>query len=253
MITNKPRVLYMDIETSLCHAYVWSPGKQYVSVNQLSSDRMIMTIAWKFGDEKTVHAATWGTGKSLASRMKGEKRMLKAFAKAVEQADIMVTHNGARFDVPIIKARMMAHDLPALTEVIQEDTYQMCRGIGLQSKKLNEIARVLGVGRKIKSSYQWWVDLLESNDQASMDEMVKYNKMDVTVLEAVHKKVVKYAPVKGHRGVISGKHRDDSCPTCGSEDIGLNTGAIYRYTSTGRYYRFKCNDCGAGWRGRKQV
>ncbi len=52
---KKERVLYFDIETSPCLAYVWGCGKQYVGAQQIKKDRKILSIGYMFeGDKKAI-------------------------------------------------------------------------------------------------------------------------------------------------------------------------------------------------------
>ena len=49
---NKPKILYFDIETSPCVAYVWGCGKQFVGSKQLKKERKIISIGYLFNDQK---------------------------------------------------------------------------------------------------------------------------------------------------------------------------------------------------------
>ena len=69
--------------------------------------------------------------------------------------------------------------------------------------------------------------------------MEEYNKNDVTLLEKVYWKLLPW--IKGHpnHGLYDGSA---VCPHCASTSL-VKRG--YYYTSTVKYQRVKCSDCGA--------
>ncbi len=86
------------------------------------------------------------------------------------------------------------------------------------SNKLDYLARFLGIGAKLETHYDLWVDVVLRKCPKSLDYMVKYNRSDVALLEKVYHALAGYCPPKTHVGVLL--HNDKwSCPYCGSENV----------------------------------
>jgi hypothetical protein len=58
-----------------------------------------------------------------------------------------------------------------------------------------------------------WKDIVFKKDQQAMNKMVDYCKMDVTVLEAVFKKLNSYSAPSTHYAVMNGDEKY-CCPEC---------------------------------------
>ena len=240
----QPNILYFDIETSLRPCYLFAPGTQYVAPGAFTEERQIISIAWAWNDEKEVHTQDWGKGKTYTKRLPAERKMLKTFSECMEYADIVVGHNINKFDLPIIRARLMAHGLPDLPPVITEDTYALSRKLGFQSKKLDVLGEILGVGRKTPTALSWWTKLSISNDQAVLKDMVKYNKVDVQLTRDVYKKMLPYLKPQLHRGIMLHGTSDHTCPECGSDNVRESASNQYYISGASKKVRLNCNDCG---------
>ena len=102
------------------------------------------------------------------------------------------------------------------------DTLKIARSkFKFNSNKLDYIASFLGIGHKIKTDFNLWTDIVLNKDAKAMEDMVKYCKMDVVLLEQVFNALSRHMEPKTHYGVIFGTDRG-SCPECGSDDIIRN-------------------------------
>ncbi len=94
--------------------------------------------------------------------------------------------------------------------------------------------------------FTMWLECLANNLEA-WKEMEKYNKHDVLALEELY-----YRLIPWDNSLNFNLYIDDPslvC-SCGSTDF-RNKG--YVYTSTGKYSRHKCNECGAESRGKENL
>ncbi len=163
--------------------------------------------------------------------------------KIMEEADIIVAHNGDAFDIKKANARFAVHGLkpPALSKSI--DTLKLARRtFKFDSNKLDNIGRYLGVGRKLNhTGAKLWRDCL-AGDMKAWRLMKRYNAVDVELLQAVY---LKLRPWGAHPN-LNLYTGGDGCPTCQSSNIvmrGMNYGkSVVRQ-------RMLCKDCGASFSG----
>jgi len=231
------RILILDIETAPNIAYVWGAWKQNVGQKQWLEKSHIMSFASKWLGEDEIFY--------MDNRSNNNKGIVTVLYELLNQADIVVAHNGQRFDLPVIIGRGVVHDLTPPSPYFVVDTFQVARReLRLVSNSLANLCEDLGLPMKqdLKKfpGFQLWLECLKGNDEA-WDEMEEYNKHDVVSLEALYLRLRPY--VRNHPNVS----RDDTnvaCPKCGSGRIQYRG---YYYTRAGLCYRrFVCLDCG-GW------
>jgi DNA polymerase elongation subunit (family B) len=228
--------LYFDIEVSPNIGMFWEAGfKKSIGHENIIKERAIICICYKWEDDKEVQSLHWDSKQS-------DKSLLEKFIKIANQADELVAHNGDRFDLSWIRTRCLYHRIPMFPSYTTIDTLKISRSkFKFNSNKLDYIAKFLGVGAKIKTEFSLWTDILLNKDKLAMEKMIKYCKMDVAVLEKVHKELNNHVLSKTHYGVIFGQDRG-SCPECGSDQLHINK---YKILASGiRKIIYVCNTCG---------
>lgn len=247
-ITRKtPKILIFDIETSPMKAYVWKRWKENISLDQLISDWYIIcwSAKWLYSDEVMGDRLT-------AEEVKGEddSRVVRSLYELINQSDIVVTHNGEKFDIPRINARFITHGLSPTSPYYSIDTCKIARKqFGFSSNKLNALATYFHFDHKLDTSFELWKKCVEGDEQA-LNYMLIYNKRDVTLLEEVF---IKLRPwIKG--GPNIGTYLDSTgpiCCKCGNNNLKLID--KFYYTTIGKYKLYRCKSCGAISRGRKNI
>src|SRR5882762_5134241 len=97
MINKKPKILFYDLETSYTVGAVWGLYKQNVAA--VLRDPYILTVAWKWGDEKIVHVKSLRDFKLYKKDKKNDRDIVEFIRKELfDKADIIVAHNGNSFD-----------------------------------------------------------------------------------------------------------------------------------------------------------
>lgn len=236
MTTTKRKRLYFDIETAPNIGFFWTAGfKLNISTESIIKERAIICICYKWEEDKITHSLNWDSKQN-------DKKMLQDFIKVANEADELVGHNGDKFDLAWIRTRCLFHRIEMFPTYVTIDTLKVARSkFKFNSNKLNYIAKYLGIGQKIHTDYDLWKDIVLNKDKDAMDKMIKYCKMDVILLEKVHKELSLHIPAKTHYGVIFGADRG-SCPECGSDDIIKNN---KRVTSSGIVkVQMRCKTCG---------
>ena len=233
--TNRKR-LFFDIETSPNIGLFWEAGyKKNIDYSNIIEERAIICICYKWEDSKEVGYLTWDSKQC-------DKKMLQKFIDIANSADQLVGHNGDRFDLAWIRTRCLFHRIDMFPTYTTIDTLKVSRSkFKFNSNKLDYIAKYLGMGKKIKTEFGLWKDIVLNKDKAAMTKMIKYCQQDVKLLEKVYKELSVHLSSKTHFGVIFGADRG-SCPECGSDNIQRNT---LRVTATGiKKIQYRCGTCG---------
>ncbi len=230
---NNTKVLFLDVETSPNQAFVWGLYKQNIGINQMIDSSRV--ICW---------SAKWA-GKSpvLYSGLNTDEHsvVIARMYELMEQADIVVTYNGDRFDLPTLKKEFLMHGLPPPAPSKSVDLYKVVKKqFRFPSNKLDYICQELGLGTKTKhTGFQLWVDCV-NGDENTWKTMEKYNKQDVKLLELLYNRLTSWIG----RSLNSNVHGDgsNSCPACGSDHLQSRG---YSVTLSGRSKRYQCQSCGA--------
>ena len=231
----KPKILIYDIETSPMLAWIWRIGNKIsVSHSQIEALGDIICICYKWVGGKETYALDWGAKQDST-------RMLKDFEKVIKDADVVIAHNGDRFDVKHINTQRLLKGLDPLAWPTSEDTLKMLRRhFTFPCFKLDFLSGLLTGSGKDKMEFQDWISIVRDKDEKALAKMIKYCKKDVRQLEQVFLSTKKYLTPIAHRGIIIQGDRD-SCPSCGSLDRIKNGSKIKR---TGRHQTYQCKDCG---------
>ena len=235
VLKTRRRRLYFDVEVSPNIGLFWEAGyKKNIGHDNIIKERAIICICYKWEDEKEVYSLQWDSKQS-------DKKMLEQFIKVANQSDEMVGHNGDRFDLSWIRTRCLFHKIDMFPNYITVDTLKISRSkFRFNSNKLDYIAKFLGVGKKIKTDFSLWKDILLHKDKVAMSKMVKYCKMDVIVLEKVYDQLRNHIPIKTHFGKVFNQDRG-SCPECGSDDLYVK---CTRFTASGtQKNQYQCKTC----------
>lgn len=204
--------LFFDIETSPNIGFFWSSGyKQTINPDNIIKERAIICICYKWEGENKTYSLTW-------DKNQDDKEMLVNFIEVANEADELVGHNGDKFDLAWIRTRCLYHNIFMFPNYTTIDTLTQARSkFRFNSNRLNYIAKFLGIGEKINTSFNLWTDIVLNDDREKLKEMVEYCKHDVELLEQVFNKMNTHIAAKTHFGVLNGGEKY-SCPSCGSTE-----------------------------------
>ena len=226
-----PRILLYDLETSPILGYVWTLWK--TNVIEVVEDWYLLSAAWQWYGEDQIHFARKAKGYA------NDQALTKKIWQLFDEADIVVAQNGDRFDQPKAWAKFIQYDLGPPSFYQEIDTLKMARKHGFTSKSLDNLAKRLGIGKKLPhQGKNTWIGCI-ANDEESWQIMEEYNRHDVWLLDQVWKKLAPYSDVKPNMQQWTGVY---TCvnPRCGSGN--LQRRGVYR-THAQTYQRYQCNDC----------
>jgi DNA polymerase elongation subunit (family B) len=250
VITKKrtPKVLVLDIETARMIVGVWKLGyKEVIGQDQVIKDWFIYGWAakWLF-DAKVMR--DFVTPEEATAR--DDKRICESLWAIVDEADIIITHNGIKFDMPKISTRFFLNGLPPFSSYQNIDTYRIAsKQFGFSSNALNYIAQIALHREKVKTTYSLWVEC-ENAVPESLAFMEEYCVADVCLEEEVYLALRPW--IKGHPNLgvlVSTEH--PVCPNCGGDSF-TETGTVYT-TQQNAYSEVRCDSCGAVNRTKKSL
>lgn len=238
-----PNILILDIETLPLSAYVFSLWKQNINLDFIQSDWFMVCWSAKWLNEDTVYSDCLRPDEVLNEN---DKRICVSIWEMIDAADIIIAHNGKRFDIPKLNTRFILNNLNPPSPYQQIDTYQIAKKVfGFSSNKLDQVNRQLGIERKLDTDAKLWV-ACRKGDQKALTEMEIYNRNDVVILEKTYLRLRSWMPSHPNMATYNDDNRSQ-CSICGSYHI--EPSGEY-HTGVSRFKAFKCLDCGGVSRGR---
>lgn len=245
-----PKVLIYDIETTHNIAAIFRLFEDYTSHENILRERYVVSIAWKWLNAKKVSAVSVLDNPTLYRRdPHNDKFVIETFRAVLEEADVIVAHNGDQYDIKFLEGRMLFHEMSPLPPTTTIDTLKIAKSrLLLNSNKLDYLARYLGLGKKVRTDNEWWLDIIQGGPKAfaAIRKMVHYNKEDVNLLEGVFLKLRPYCANHINNEITGGT----GCPRCGSDRF--QSRGVHRAISR-TYQRFQCQACGGWWRAVKNT
>lgn len=229
-ISNKPRILLLDIETVPGKAYIWNMRDDGVPLERLIESGRMVCAAFKWYGVKGVHfTAEWHST--------GRAGMLKTIRAALDEADAVVTYNGDHFDFQVLMAEFITDNMAPPAPITSIDLYKTIRTMRFMSRKLEYIGPLLKIGRKVKhEGFSLWRKIMEGDPKARL-RFERYNKQDVRLLDTGYRRIRPY--IKNHPHLRD--RTPHSCSACGSTHQQHRG---HRRTKSFRIERLQCQACG---------
>ena len=172
---------------------------------------------------------------------KNEKSLIQAIWRLLNQAEVIVAHNGDQFDLKKLNAKFVYYGMGPPSPYRTVDTLKVARRyFAFNGNKLGDLGPHLNLGAKLDHiGFKLWLRCLKG-DKESWKVMERYNKQDVVLLEKIYKKFLPWINNHPNLAVYGDK---PLCPKCQSprlESFG------WKYNNTTKYRRLRCKDC-KGW------
>ena len=244
-INTSAKVLILDIETAPIRAYVWGIWQQNVGLSQIQSDWFCLTWAAKWLFEDKVYS---GKLKPKEVLEQNDKRIIEGIWKLINEADIVIAHNGEKFDIPKLNTRFILNGLQPPLPYQQIDTLKhIRRQFGFTSNKLDYVNKLLNLERKKDTNFELWENCMKGNANA-LSEMEEYNVQDVRILEETYLQIRAWIKPHPNMGLFILDEKEHRCPNCGSSEL-TEQGKNYN-TTANVYTLMRCDNCGAASRKR---
>lgn len=250
---KKVKILFLDIETAPNVVYSWGLFEQNIGLNQIIKDGYVLCWAAKWLDQtRLISDAIVNYPSYFKKNPTSDKKIAASMWKLLDEADIVVTHNGDNFDIKWLNTIFLKHKMPPPSPFKSIDTLKASRSsFRFTSNKLAFILKTLGLTHKIENEgFKLWVKCIEGH-KPSWKIMLKYCGQDVKSLEELYYEIRPY--IKGHPNLAIYQNGSTlTCPACNSESIAKNG---YSYTGASKYQRYACleSGCGKNFRGSKSL
>ena len=238
--TKLPKILLLDIETAPLSAFIWRLKTDYVSPAMLQNSNWWMlswSAKWLFETEMMNDVVT-----PKEAIEEDDERVSLSLWELVNEADIVISHNGKNFDHKMMNMRWLMHGFMPPRPYKIVDTYQVARSNFLfPSYGLDFIVKQLGIDGKVKhEGFSMWKKCL-MGDKEALSNMVKYNDKDVFILEDLY---LIFRPwIKNHPSIgVYAETETPVCSACGSSH--LEEAGEYR-TNVSVFKNFRCQECGS--------
>lgn len=245
--TLSARILLIDIETAPGLGWAWS--KFDTNIIEFEREWFILSVAYKWLGDDTVVVKSLPDYPGYGTNMLDDKTLMQDVWSVLDEADIVVAHNGASFDVKKLYTRLLVHDLKPPSPFKTYDTLKEFRKIfGFTSNRLNDLCKILGIGGKIPHvGFALWKGCM-SGDMSAWETMVEYNAQDVVLLEKIYLRLLPWGnhPDVNLYGDDGGKSEVGPCPNCSSNRIQRRGVSVSR---TRKYQRLNCQGCGKWFQG----
>lgn len=250
------KILIFDIETAPLTALVYqkSVWKANITSEQIESEWFMLTWSAKWLFEEKIMSDRL-TAEEVVEE--DDKRIAKTLWRLLDEADIVIAHNGDNFDVPNINTRFLLNDLPPPRLYQQIDTKKVAtRQFGFTHNSLDGLAKLFGFNGKKEVHFELWRrcagrGVSNKDRNQALKDMELYNQRDVSLLEEVYLKLRPW--IKGHPNLnllIEGD--EPRCPVCLSDDIHIDEGNYYM-TSVSKFPVAVCRSCGNSGRIRQSI
>ena len=196
---TKPKELYLDIETSLMQVAVFDlrvPSK-YIPAEAIIKPSFIVCWAAGWVGKREIFS---GIVTPLQAKRCDDSKIIKPLWDLMNDADIVIAHNGDAFDIKKINYRFFLHGYEPPEKYRTVDTLKVARkNFKAESNKMDYLSSRLGGLRKNKMEFQDWVGCM-NGEPGALDKMVTYNKKDVAEGKGLYERMIKWIPV--HTGQI---------------------------------------------------
>lgn len=175
-----------------------------IETSDLSADRGIILCAVIQGNNgKPIVFRSDELNKNWYKGQRGDDSgIVKKLYKHLNEYDVLVAHNGTRFDLPFIRTRGARWGLGGLRDTKIIDPLSIAfRKFRLNHNSLGSLSDFIGSADR-KHSLDWsvWMDAILNGSRVAMDEIVKHCVSDVKELNDVLNMVKPYIKVLDDRG-----------------------------------------------------
>jgi hypothetical protein len=227
-----------DTENAPNLGYTWGIWEQ--NVIEVIQPWFFLSFAYKWQGSKAIRCISLPDFPGYQNAKINDLHLVKELWRVMDEADVVIAHNGDRFDIRKANARFAKYRLGPPSPYKTVDTLKMARRhFQFDSNKLDELGHYLGVGRKLPhTGKHLWFGCM-AGDPKSWAIMRRYNCQDVALLERIYLHLRAWSASHPKMNHIS--RQSHCCPTCLSPNVQYRG---HLFTRTGKRQRMHCMDCG---------
>lgn len=224
---REPRILLWDIESTALNATFGT----------------VLCVGWKWFNDPAVEVVSILDSKKKEN-MLDDRHVVERFSRAFNECDYHVTWYGDRFDLPMVRSKILKHNLPPLAPKPSIDLWKTSRRyFKAHSNRLQVWQQFLGLPhQKTPLDFDCWLKAA-LGDKAALTYIIEHCEADVRVLEDVFRRFRPYLENEPVRGLITGDYC--GCPSCGSNNVKREG---FKTAATRIYQQWSCKACGRWYR-----
>lgn len=240
----EPRIAFYDLENAPSLGWYYDRWKEGNIVAD-EQDWFMLSFAWQWQGETKVHCKALCDYPSYKKNKTDDSPLIKDLWKLFDEADILIAHNGDRFDRRKSNARFLGCKLHPPSPYKTIDTLKVARRqFMLGSNSLASLGQFLGLGGKLPTTgWDTWRGCIEGDPKA-WSTVKRYNKRDVTLLKGVYEELRPWIPNHPDLRNYTGR---TGCPACQSKNVQCRG---FNVAKTRKTQRMQCRDCGHWHSGR---
>ncbi len=223
---NRIKILLLDLELTFAIYYAYpSKREQYLSDKNIWHDE-VSTYVIKITDDK----------KQFKKDFRNDKIIAIKLHELMEEADVIVAHNGDNFDIKHANTLFRKHRLGPIPKRKSIDTLKVARKyFAFPGNSLDSLSKRFGsIGKNQKPNWHKMTD----GDEHEIDIAAKYCKNDVRELEVIFNELKPYIE---NFPTMKTPTPPTECECCGSKRI-QSRGTSFANNSLQR--RYQCQECG---------
>lgn len=234
-VNGVAKILTLDIETSPTTVYTFDMKPNWISPDKIIEPSVVMCFAAKwYGTDEVVFRS---------GHHQSHSEMVETAWDLMNEADILVTFNGVRFDNKHLKREFVLANLPMPRPWKDVDLYREAKKQWVfESRGLNHLAQRFELGaKKQHEGFDLW-KLCLAGDADAWERMKEYNIQDVVLTEAVYDRMRGWMPNHPHIGPMDAEDVGVLCNQCGGDELepnGLRRAIVIDYRL------LRCVNCGA--------
>jgi DNA polymerase elongation subunit (family B) len=227
------KILTIDVERAPGSFLSWDPFPKFLGPEKMLQPSRIICFAAKWFGEKEV---------IFYDERDGHRQMIEAAWRLLTEADVVVTYNGDKADVPWFNEHFADYGLGPAAPFKSVDLIKSNRQrFNLPYRRLDYLAsRYIGAS-KDHTDFQLWLDCM-AGDEKQWARMRRYNENDVRLTEKVYLRLLPWITNSPHFGMLTGQSR--ACPFCGSPKLVRTGKTVAAFVQ--KYSLLRCQAC-LGW------
>lgn len=237
-LKSKSRILVLDIETKYLLLEGWQLFNQNFSVDQIAEDWSILSYSAKWFDSNEVLYSDVSE--------KTEDDLLFELWELLNEANFVIAHNGKRFDLKKIRARMITRGLKPYSPVRIIDTLEIAKTeFAFTSNKLLYLTRLLckrhqKMDHSKFAGHLLWKEFIKGNPEAIL-EMRLYNCLDVQSLQELYEVIAPWSSKLPNFDIYEDEVDNTIWEEYGYVYTNLAKYRQYRHKITGQFKRGRTN------------
>lgn len=260
---SRAKILFLDIETQRAIMEGWQTFKPFISIDNIIVDARVLCFAAKWrGRERVIFNSCWRDPETVCGPDPDGQaqylKMMQAAFKLLDEADVLVTYNGDRFDWQWLEREFtrlrLGKPLPYKSVDLMKINRKWFRGGQLSMKLDWSLRKMLGTQKVEHGGRDLWHDIRygsAAQRREACKTMREYNIGDTTKTELLFENWLPYLPI--NMALYENPEVADGllhCTKCNGTNLDRQAGKFHR-TAAYSYQLYRCRDCGAASRGHR--